>query len=122
MQTSQSDAYLPCVRIPLKRPVAFVRDLESRPTEHARRVHRSVPELHAALRARKLPTLDSVPVVAMEPVQLRKLSLNHHGGYILSLIDGELTLRDLLDVSDLNRTEASELLAELLACGAVTLA
>jgi hypothetical protein len=80
-----------------------------------------VVNLKSVLLARGHATVEAIPAISMPPEQLRNLDLDHRGGYVLSLIDGRLSVRDLIDVSDLPKADTSSLLAELLTAGALTL-
>lgn len=68
----------------------------------------------------RLRTSSLVPVVAMNSQRLRELNLDHRAGYLMSLLDGELTVSDVFDVSDIPNAEVSDLLSELVERGAVT--
>jgi len=47
------------------------------------------------------------------PSEVKQLHLDHRGGYLLSLIDGKLSIRDILDLSGLPEAEAMKWLTML---------
>ena len=62
----------------------------------------------------RLGALDQVPHVAVESDRLRWLSLDHRAGFLLSLVDGSLSIEELLDISGMPRFEALRILCDLL--------
>lgn len=62
----------------------------------------------------KLSPLDQRPRVAIANDQIRWLSLDHRAGFLLSLIDGQCSLDELLDVSGMARLDSLRILSELL--------
>ncbi len=65
--------------------------------------------------------MDEVPEIRMSGGELRRLGLDHRGGYLLSLVDGELTLREIRDVSGMPRSEILKTLRALLDVGAIAI-
>ncbi len=64
--------------------------------------------------AAKLAPLDRTPVVVVPRTQLRWLSIDHRAGFILSLVDGSVTVDTIVDVSGMPRLDALRILHELL--------
>jgi hypothetical protein len=69
----------------------------------------------------KLGRLDKVVVVALGDSQLRWLGLDHRSGFLLSRIDGQSTVDELLDICGMPRLEGLKTLAYLLERGAIRL-
>jgi hypothetical protein len=55
-----------------------------------------------------------VPQIGVSPEQLRWLSLDHRAGFLLSLVDGQSTVDEVLDMSGMPDLEALRLLVQLL--------
>ena len=62
-----------------------------------------------------------VPRIAMEARQITQLRLDHRSGFLLSMIDGRITVEELLDVSSMGRLETLRLICELLDHGVLAL-
>jgi hypothetical protein len=69
----------------------------------------------------KLGRLDRVVLVALGDSQLRWLGLDHRSGFLLSRIDGQSTVDELLDICGMPRLEGLKTLAYLLERGAIRL-
>jgi hypothetical protein len=54
-----------------------------------------------------------VPFARMPPADLRRRSLDHWAGFVLSLVDGEASVEDILDAAAMPEHEALRLLCEL---------
>jgi hypothetical protein len=65
---------------------------------------------------------DSVPRLCMRPSELVALPLDHRSGFLLSHIDGQRTVEELIDVSQLSSEDTIEVLAALIELGAITIA
>ncbi len=63
--------------------------------------------------AAKLAPLDRPPLVVVPRTQMRWLSIDHRAGFILSLIDGTVTVETILDLSGMPRLDALRILHEL---------
>ena len=63
----------------------------------------------------------AVPWLAVSVEGLRLLPLDARAAYLLSLIDGACSVETILDICELDRTEALDLLARLLELGAIEL-
>jgi hypothetical protein len=62
----------------------------------------------------RIGSLDRVPFVAVPREQLRWLNIDHRSGFVLSHIDGNCSLEQILDVSGMPTLDALRILYELL--------
>lgn len=62
----------------------------------------------------RIGPLERVPFVAVPAEQLRWLSLDHRAGFVLSHVDGNCSLEQILDVSGMPPLDALRILYELL--------
>lgn len=62
----------------------------------------------------RIGSLERAPRVLVTAEQIRWLSIDHRAGFLLSLMDGEVTFENLLDLSGMARLDALQLLSELL--------
>ena len=72
-----------------------------------------VGELERSLRL-KLGALSQTPTLRVPLGELANLNLDHRAGFLLSQIDGFLTLEDILDMSAMSSLETLSLLVELI--------
>jgi hypothetical protein len=68
----------------------------------------------------RIGSLTRVPIVSVRDVDLRWLGLDHRAGFLLSRIDGQASLEEVLDVSGMPRLEALRTLVELCDAGALS--
>ncbi len=61
----------------------------------------------------KLAPLDRAPVVVVPRTQMRWLSIDHRAGFVLSLVDGAVSVETILDLSGMPRLDALRILHEL---------
>jgi hypothetical protein len=61
----------------------------------------------------KLAPLDRAPQVVVPRAQMRWLSIDHRAGFVLSLIDGSVSVETILDLSGMPRLDALRILHEL---------
>jgi serine/threonine protein kinase len=61
----------------------------------------------------------AIPRQAMSARELTTLELDHRAGFLLAIIDGQLTVDDLLDISGMAPLETMRLLGGLIDCGAI---
>jgi len=59
------------------------------------------------------------PRVVVGPEEILWLNIDHRGGFLLSQIDGSLTVDDLYALSGMGRMETAKILAELLEAGVI---
>lgn len=64
---------------------------------------------------------DAVPVVIVPEAEVRWLGLDHQAAYLLSRIDSQITLEQLLDICGMDRLEALKALALLVESRAIEL-
>lgn len=83
--------------------------------------HQEAQEITEASRVRleqhyltRLGTLQSLPRVVVKPAEVRWLGLDHRAGFLLSQIDGVVTVDELLVVSGMPRLETLKTLVDLL--------
>ena len=78
------------------------------------------PEFPVAEPATSLrPITDAVPWIVIGADELRSLPLNHVEGFVLSLVDGTLTLEEILDLSGISRQETLAIVRSLLIRGII---
>lgn len=85
----------------------------------AMRYARSSRDRLVQLYSARLGSLERVPLVAVPDTEVRWLGLDHRAGFLLSRVDGEHTLEEIIDVSGMPRLEALKMLTELLDAGAI---
>jgi hypothetical protein len=62
-----------------------------------------------------------IPVVIMPPEEVRFLSLDHRSGFLLSCIDGRMSIEEVLDVSTMPEVDALRILFDLRQQGVIAL-
>ncbi len=67
----------------------------------------------------RLGALQSVPRVVVKPAEVRWLGLDHRAGFLLSQIDGAMSVDELLVVSGMPRLETLKTLVDLLQSEAI---
>lgn len=67
----------------------------------------------------RLGAADHVPRVAMQSGALTGLTLDHRAGFLLSCVDGDSTVEEIIDVSAMPKLEAVRVLYELLQEGVI---
>ncbi len=67
----------------------------------------------------KLGSVTAKPKVVLRPDEIIWLNIDHRAGFLLSQIDGQLTVEDLYALSGMSRMETAKILAELLADGVI---
>ena len=87
--------------------------------EAAKKVSAACYERLAALHGSRLGSLERVPVVLIDPSDVRWLGLDHRSGFVLSRIDGEHSVDELIDISGMPRLEVLKTFVELLDAGAI---
>jgi hypothetical protein len=60
-----------------------------------------------------MPTLASVPRLAVTKRQLMAIPLDHRAGFVVSFVDGTYTVEMILDVCPMPRERALAILGEL---------
>jgi hypothetical protein len=68
-----------------------------------------------------LGSLEQIPWLAIDASKLRSLDADHVTGFVLSQVDGEVTLETIIDVSGMPRLDALRILHRLVEQGTLTL-
>lgn len=89
--------------------------------EDAAEIAEGCRERLSQLYGSRLGDLDRVVRVAVQPSEVRWLGLDNRAAFLLSRIDGHMTLRELLQVAGLSRLDALKTLTELLELRAIRL-
>jgi hypothetical protein len=66
-----------------------------------------------------MPTLASVPRLAVTQSQLMAMPLDHRAGFVVSFVDGTFTVEMILDVCPMPRERALAILGDLAAKGII---
>jgi hypothetical protein len=69
----------------------------------------------------KIGPLTQVPKIALSDAEIRWLGLDHREGFVLSQIDGQSSVEELVDICGMSRLELFKTLIELLNRGAIHL-
>lgn len=77
-------------------------------------------EPQASPAARAIPHA-GVPRICMRGAQIMALPLDHRSGFLLSHIDGRRTVEEVMDISHLNPVDTLEVVAALVAMGAIAI-
>jgi hypothetical protein len=85
---------------------------------YANRCRQVLTDMYSA----RIGQMSQVASVAVPPDQIRWLSLDHRAGFLLSLVDGQSTLDEVLDISGMPRLDALRILFSLIEERVVTLA
>jgi hypothetical protein len=79
----------------------------------ANRYAQSCRDVLTQMFAARLAPLDRLVTVAISAEQIRWLSLDHKSGFLLSLVDGNCSIEELLDISGMPRLDALRILLTL---------
>ncbi|MEI9950882.1 MAG: hypothetical protein WDO74_18380 [Pseudomonadota bacterium] len=89
--------------------------LEQNPEDlEAPRYAQSCRDVLTQMYSARLGSLDQVVTVAVPSDQIRWLTLDHRAGFLLSLIDGGITVDQILDISGMPRLDALRIMYQLL--------
>ena len=89
--------------------------LEINPEDlEAPRYAQSCRDVLTQMYSARLGSLNQVVAVAVPSDQIRWLTLDHRAGFLLSLIDGGLTVDQILDISGMTRLDALRIMYQLL--------
>jgi hypothetical protein len=75
---------------------------------------RSCQRLLAQRHAERIGDLTAVPVIAMTPDQIRWMALDHREGFLLSLIDGQTSIEEIIDIAGMDRADLLKAIANLI--------
>jgi hypothetical protein len=96
--------------------------LEQNPeNEDAKRYAQSCREVLTQMYAARIGPMEQLATVAVPPEQITWLSLDHRAGFLLSLIDGTLSIEEILDVSGMSRLDALRIMYTLVQQNVITL-
>jgi hypothetical protein len=91
------------------------RILETNPEDlEAPRYAQSCRDVLTQMYSARLGSLDQIVAVAVPSDQIRWLTLDHRAGFLLSLIDGGITVDQILDISGMPRLDALRIMYQLL--------
>jgi hypothetical protein len=62
----------------------------------------------------RIGSVSAIVRVALSQEELRWLTLDHRAGFLLSLVDGALSVEELLDIAGMPKLESLRILANLL--------
>jgi hypothetical protein len=79
----------------------------------ARRYAQNCREVLTQMFAARIGPLDQVISVVVSPEEVQWLSLDHRAGFLLSLVDGQSTVDEILDISGMTRLDALKILHDL---------
>ena len=63
--------------------------------------------------AARIGPLDQIISVAISPEEVQWLALDHRAGFLLSLVDGQSTVDEILDISGMTRLDALKIIFDL---------
>ncbi|HKO95086.1 MAG TPA: hypothetical protein VJU61_28220, partial [Polyangiaceae bacterium] len=79
----------------------------------ARRYAQNCRDVLTQMFAARIGPLDQVISVLVRPEEVQWLSLDHRAGFLLSLVDGQSTVDEILDISGMTRLDALKILNDL---------
>jgi len=79
----------------------------------ARRYVQNCRDVLTQMFAARIGPLDQVITVVVSPEEVQWLSLDHRAGFLLSLVDGQSTVDEILDISSMTRLDALKIIHDL---------
>ena len=79
----------------------------------ARRCAQNCRDVLTQMFAARIGPLDQVISVVISPEEVQWLSLDHRAGFLLSLVDGQSTVDEILDISGMTRLDALKIIFDL---------
>lgn len=79
----------------------------------ARRYAQNCRDVLTQMFAARIGPLDQVITVMVSPEEVQWLSLDHRAGFLLSLVDGQSTVDEILDISGMTRLDALKIIHDL---------
>ena len=79
----------------------------------ARRCAQNCRDALTQMYAARIGPLDQVMTVSVSPAEVQWLSLDHRAGFLLSLVDGQSTVDEILDISGMTRLDALKIINDL---------
>ena len=97
------------------RALMIAEDLLARSPDNlaARRYVQNCREVLTQMFAARIGPLDQVVSVVVKPEEVQWLSLDHRAGFLLSLVDGQSTVDEILDISGMSRLDALKIIFDL---------
>src|SRR5690606_22276529 len=98
-------------------------DILARQPEHLEALHYAerCREVLTQMYSARLGSLAQTVVIAIPNDEIRWLSLDHRAGFLLSLVDGTLTIEEILDISGMSRLDALRVIFTLVDPRVITL-
>jgi len=88
----------------------------------ARKCAQNCRDVLTQMFAARIGPLDQVISVAVSPEEVQWLALDHRAGFLLSLVDGQSTVDEILDISGMTRLDALKIIFDLIERHVVRLA
>jgi hypothetical protein len=79
----------------------------------ARRYAQNCRDVLTQMFAARIGPLDQIISVMVSPEEVQWLALDHRAGFLLSLVDGQSTVDEILDISGMTRLDALKILHDL---------
>jgi hypothetical protein len=79
----------------------------------ARRCAQNCRDVLTQMFAARIGPLDQVVTVVVSPDEVQWLALDHRAGFLLSLVDGQSTVDEILDISGMTRLDALKIIFDL---------
>jgi hypothetical protein len=79
----------------------------------ARRCAQNCRDVLTQMFAARIGPLDQVISVVISPDEVQWLTLDHRAGFLLSLVDGQSTVDEILDISGMTRLDALKIIFDL---------
>lgn len=79
----------------------------------ARRYAQNCRDVLTQMFAARIGPLDQVITIMVSPEEVQWLSLDHRAGFLLSLVDGQSTVDEILDISGMTRLDALKIIHDL---------
>lgn len=79
----------------------------------ARRYAQNCRDVLTQMFAARIGPLDQIITVTVSPQEVQWLALDHRAGFLLSLVDGQSTVDEILDISGMTRLDALKILNDL---------
>jgi hypothetical protein len=79
----------------------------------ARRCAQNCRDVLTQMFAARIGPLDQVITVVVSPDEVQWLALDHRAGFLLSLVDGQSTVDEILDISGMTRLDALRIIFDL---------
>jgi hypothetical protein len=79
----------------------------------ARRCAQNCRDVLTQMFAARIGPLDQIISVVISPEEVQWLALDHRAGFLLSLVDGQSTVDEILDISGMTRLDALKIIFDL---------